>query len=163
MFVVDADVLIHLDAGGLVAELFELGHEIVASDITLDELRDGPPARETLVALGLAPKSLTGQRVVDVAHVVAANRGVSVQDVSAMLVAEDEGCVLLTGDGSLRVLAKCRGVEVHGVLWLLDRLLEQGLREASRAADALEAMLAVGARLPLGECEARIKLWRGAR
>lgn len=67
---------------------------------------------------------------------------------------------LLTGDGKLRKQATKDGLQVFGVLWLLDQLLEQSVISNSRAAIALESMLKHGARLPLAECTSRLQRWK---
>ncbi|MBS0311153.1 MAG: hypothetical protein JSR42_17595 [Proteobacteria bacterium] len=67
---------------------------------------------------------------------------------------------LLTGDGRLRKQAAKDGIEVFGALWLLDRLVEHALIPSHRAAEALQAVLDHGARLPHAECQQRLHDWR---
>lgn len=71
------------------------------------------------------------------------------------------GYPLLTGDGKLRKPATKDGIQVFGVLWLLDQIVTHALIPSIRAADALEAMLQHGARLPQAECHQRLQRWRG--
>jgi hypothetical protein len=42
----------------------------------------------------------------------------------ALLLAKINSCALITGDDALRKAAKEEGVPVHGLLWILDRLVE---------------------------------------
>nr|WP_272592131.1 DUF3368 domain-containing protein [Salinibacter ruber] len=51
---------------------------------------------------------------------------------------------------------------VHGVLWILDRLLEEPIITENRAATALNAMLQQGARLPDEPVENRLDEWRSS-
>lgn len=67
---------------------------------------------------------------------------------------------LLTGDRELRHVAEERGLEVHGVLWVLDQLVEHGLLAPRAARRSLRAMLDQGAWLPADECEKRFSRWR---
>jgi hypothetical protein len=67
----------------------------------------------------------------------------------------------MAGDGRLRKQAQKDGLEVHGALWLLDRLVEHAVIQPARTADCLELMLRGNARLPHVECQARLKQWRG--
>lgn len=53
--------------------------------------------------------------------------------------------VLLTGDQRLRRVAEQQSVAVHGILWILDQVYEQGAVEAA----ALHAALIVLANDPL--------------
>lgn len=66
--------------------------------------------------------------------------------------------MLLTGDGNLRTLATTNGVEVHGVLWVVDEIHTNRLGTAAilhAALLVLEADAAV--RLPARELAAFIK------
>lgn len=67
---------------------------------------------------------------------------------------------MLTVDGRLRKQAAKDGIEVFGALWLLDRLVDYALIPPSRAAEALQAMLDRGARLPQADCQQRLHQWR---
>jgi hypothetical protein len=73
--------------------------------------------------------------------------------------AQQKGLPRLTGNGGLRKQASRDGVKVLGVFWLLDQLVELGIVTAARAAEALNAMLQHGARLPLAECQQRLAKW----
>ena len=73
------------------------------------------------------------------------------------------GLVLLTGDGHLRQAARREGVEVHGVLWVLDGLLEDRGLTAREAIQALRRMLDAGARLPEPEWRRRLRAWTAQR
>ena len=84
----------------------------------------------------------------------------SLADVSCYLVAKAQGHPLLTGDGRLRKQAIKDGLQVHGALWLLDELVANGVIHPIQAADALQTMLAEGARLPQHECTQRLAAWR---
>ena len=87
------------------------------------------------------------------------HRGLSHRDLSAFVLAWDTRSVLVTGDGPLRTMAQENGVECHGTLWILDALVDEGILEGARAADAIRSMLAYGRWLPRADCEARIERW----
>ena len=67
--------------------------------------------------------------------------------------------MVIAGDGPLRDAAETEGLEVHGVHWVLDELVEHGHITASRAAAGLEVMLQEGSHLPAGPVEKRLVLW----
>jgi hypothetical protein len=72
--------------------------------------------------------------------------------------------LLLTGDGNLRVLAATNGIEVHGVLWIIDELHTNRLGTAT----ILHAALLVleqdsTVRLPARELSAFIKRYERLR
>ncbi|ABQ28182.1 PIN domain-containing protein [Geotalea uraniireducens] len=86
---------------------------------------------------------------------------VTIEDVSALYFAGKLESILLTGDKRLRQHAEERGIETHGLLWVFDILLARGALLPGVAADRLEKLIERGtSRLPLHECELRIKKWR---
>ncbi|HEX8372639.1 MAG TPA: hypothetical protein VF585_07660 [Chthoniobacterales bacterium] len=95
-------------------------------------------------------------------HAIAAfsvSAGVSISDASVWLLAKSEKATLLTGDSKLRSSARVSGVEVRGILWVLDELVAQGKLEPKAAAVALNKMVEGGAFLPLEECRTRMDAW----
>jgi len=86
---------------------------------------------------------------------------VTIEDVSALYFAVIRESILLTGDKRLRQHAEECGIETHGLLWVLDMLVACGALLPVVAADHLEKLLERGtSRLPLHECELRIRKWR---
>lgn len=75
--------------------------------------------------------------------------GVSIQDALGIWLAQTlEGATLLAGDGTMRTHAKNLGVEVKGMLWISDTLVERKIITSLKAAERLECMLVCGSRLP---------------
>lgn len=89
----------------------------------------------------------------------AVTSGVSIPDSSVWWITKRDQAILLTGDLKLRNSAKQTDVEVRGVLWVLDELLERERITKHQAADALVAMLAGGAFLPPADCRSRLDRW----
>ncbi|MCZ7620159.1 MAG: hypothetical protein M5U32_18315 [Myxococcota bacterium] len=74
-------------------------------------------------AAGLEIRELPGESVARAARHFNENRHPQLNDCFALALAEDiDDCVLLTGDGALRRVAEENGVEVRGVLWIIDQL-----------------------------------------
>ncbi|MDW7755760.1 MAG: hypothetical protein SCH68_11405 [Brevefilum sp.] len=59
----------------------------------------------------------------------------------------------------MRTLAETQAIEVHGVLWLLDVLVDHQIITQSGACLALKRMLVHNARLPKKPCNKRLKKW----
>ncbi len=127
-------------------------------DVAFHELRtvDG----DALVARGLVVVALDEEGVAEAFRLGRRYRGPQRADLFALVYAGRRASDLLTGDRRLRNAAKNEGVEVHGILWLLDRLIEQSLISEARAAEAIEAMVGGGARLPGREVAKRLRAWR---
>ena len=90
--------------------------------------------------------------------------GLSEADLSVIYLAIRENAMVLSGDRLLRSSARTRHLEVHGTLWMMDRLVEKGLLKPAVAADRLEVLMQrTGSQqrfLPKTECESRIRDWR---
>lgn len=79
----------------------------------------------------------------------------SEQDWSAYYFAEKLDALLLTGDKCLKAIADKKGVEAHGILWLLDKLVDTTVLVKKDAHAFLEALMLKNKRLPVHECEKR--------
>jgi len=157
-FVVDASIWIDLSIGDLIAETFTLPFEYAVPDVVLEELQSMDPG--VLRACGIHELTLAPDDYPLLRELISRYPGPTTRDLTALVCALRDGMALMSGDGQLRTAAEAEGVRVHGVLWLLDRLVERSTVPPSRAADSLEAMLAAGARLPQAECGRRLAKWR---
>lgn len=159
ILVTDATIWIDLDCSGLLEATFKLPYRFVTTDFVVEELEqpDGP----SVLSLGLRIVPLTVQQEQLINAEARSRRQLSLSDHSVLIVAIDNEVPLLTGDKHLRSTGEKAGLVVHGSLWLLDELVSREVIEASKAAEALRAMLVSGRRLPPGECERRLKDWDG--
>jgi predicted nucleic acid-binding protein len=156
--IVDANILIDLHVGGLLQELFRLPFSLAAPDVIIAELDE--PDGEMLVECGLASVELTGDQVLEVAALRARYHSVSANDLFALILAQVQKAILLTGDRHLTGVADREGVATHGTLWVLDEMVRLGIVAQRQAAQALEQMLERGSRLPQAECQQRLRQWR---
>lgn len=156
--VTDANIWIDLDHGGLLGRVFNLGCDLLIPDLIFAELRT--PDTSLLTSLGLQVVGLTGAQLGDLTTTLArAYPKPSVVDLTALVVARDEKLVLLTGDKALRQAAKTEGVEVHGILWILDWMVAGSVLTGVEAARSLHLIVQAGARLPQREVTRRLRLW----
>src|SRR5690606_25894282 len=87
--------------------------------------------------------------------------GISLPDASGVLLARRLKAFLLTGDRRMRRTADAEKIEAHGLLWIMDLLVEREVLSRAEAARRLTQILAAGSRLPTDECAVRLKAWRG--
>lgn len=156
----DANVLIDLKAGGIVPHAFRLDVVWRAVDIVVEEelAPDGP---DFWRGQGLRVDSLPGAQLRRVQPLQAAYPRLSVADIYCLLLAQRLGATLVTGDKDLRRAAEHAGADVHGTLWLLDQLVAESILADREAIIALQRMLQARRRLPLAECDQRLRAWRG--
>ena len=159
IFVLDATVLIDICHGGVERETISMLVHAISPDLVCGEVED--TSMEDLVALGLVQRELSGEGIQRLQLAAQGYPGLTNKDVAALLLAVEENAMLLTGDDLLRTYATEEQVEVHGVLWILDLLVEKHLLDRLTAADALEAIIENGSWLPVDDCAVRLKKWRG--
>lgn len=61
-----------------------------------------------------------------------------------------------------RNISALDNIEVHGILYIFDKMVEQKVLTPAIAADKLELLYSINHRLPKSEIDIRIKLWRGS-
>lgn len=153
----DTNIWIDFQHAGLLNEIFRLPFEFITTDFVIDELQQ--PEGSMLIGLGLKVSLMDGADVAALFSLSQEHEHSSLPDMSCFYVASKMGYPLLTGDGALRKLAKDESVIVYGSLWLLDRLVEHKVITPAMAAEGLQKMLAAGSRLPVSECDERLKSW----
>lgn len=160
----DASCLIDLRKAGLLPAAlllpfcFQLAYPVVRS-----ELRDFTRAEiDDLVARGLEIVDLASGQVEQALALRAAQAKLSIYDCFSLTLAVTQNdAMLLTGDSALRACAEGMGVEVHGVLWITDRLEAEGVETYETLLKALELLLADPVVfLPKKDLQPRIKRLR---
>jgi len=148
--VVDANVMIDLHLAGLLRFVSELPFRLLTPDsVAADELR----TLDLGAGLsGVETKSLSWEELERAMALYAETYPtLSLYDAHVLVLADSIEAFLLTGDRRLRKKAEEMGLEVHGVLWLLNVMVELGVVRCDDAAMAIDKMLSGGSRLPGSE------------
>ena len=158
LLISDANILIDLEEGGVLASLFELPFDFVTPYILFyEELEEH---HGHLLDMGLGLGSLNGDEILEVEAAVAAYSGPSTNDCMALVLARREGCPLLTGDRALRTVAGIEGIVVMGTIWVVEKLLEHELVTLHVAEEAFRRMRESGRRLPWDRAENMLERFR---
>lgn len=163
--VTDTNIWIQLYHGEIAERIFILPFQFISTDLIIGELEfpDGAELVAAYKSRGLVQQGLTGNQVAEIKRLTIKHKKKSVSsvDMSALVLAKAMGVMLLTGDNGLKKAALEEGIkQAHGLLWLLDEMVEQKALEPQEAVDALRKMLKRGAWLPAHECEERIRRWK---
>lgn len=157
LLISDANILIDIEDGNLTSVIFRLPYEIAVPDILFElELKE---RHSYLLEAGLTVKGLTAASVRKTEFLSFKYSRPSLMDHSALALAVQEKCPLLTGDRNLRTAAKTEGVEVHGTVWIIEELLNHKLIEPGQAENSFNCMKAKGSRLPWGDVEKLLNKW----
>ena len=159
LLVSDSSVLFDLERGGLLPLAFKSNMTMVVPDLLYDrELApyNGPYYRE----LGLLVVTLSPEEISFAQEVSSNHNALSLPDCFALACATRPKHVLLTSDGTLRIVAEKRGVARHGLLWLLDRMAEA---HADSLATLHEGLTKISthprSRQPVSEVRERLLRW----
>ncbi len=160
LLISDANILIDMEAGALMETLFKLPMQFGIPDLLYyEEIEEGSAGLEDL---GLQVMEVSGEYVAYAQrlaglhnHLLPAKNGPkpSHNDYLALALAKQEGCVLLTGDSNLRIVAKQENVNVMGSVWLLGAMIGSKLLTVDDALKALDRMKSSKRRLPWSEAE----------
>ena len=162
----DTNVFIDLYEVGLLEEFFSLPWEVHTTDFVMLELqREGKhetvakyKADKRLVVPVLEAKAMSEIGVLYQQNMNRTN--LSLTDCSVLYYAKVNNCILLTGDRKLRTVSAYDGVEVHGVIYVFDTLVEFEIISRQLAVEKLQQLYVINPRLPKEEIEKRINLWK---
>ena len=160
----DTNIFIDLHSVGLLEEMCRLPYEIHTVDFVVAEIADADQRRifDELVARGeISVDGFTADEVIEIVEEHSSVSGnLSIPDCSVCYFARKHNVPMLTGDRRLRRYAEEQSIEVHGILFIFDELVRHNIISTSMAADRLEELFAINARLPKAEIRDRINRWR---
>lgn len=157
----DASGLIDLRKGGLLHAMLSLPYQfIIPYPVRASELLDFTPQEwQLLDGGGVQTYDLAPDAVAEAYAFKATHAQLSANDCFCLVATmRHDPAILMTGDGLLRRIAEQHQLEVHGVLWVIDRLAEAG----AACTEQLLSALAIwrddtSVFLPPGEIDDRIK------
>lgn len=158
----DTNIFIDLYSVGLLNEFFALNFDIHTTDFVINELVVAEQRTAVLSFSKLKIKRFDSKetsRLFTFYSERHSHTNVSLPDCSVLMYAEDNGYTLLTGDGKLRRVAIEEGTEVRGVLYIFDKLVEDGLLTPKMACEKLQLLRKLNGRLPSKEIEKRLDYW----
>lgn len=160
----DTNIFIDLHSVGLLEEMCRLPYEIHTVDFVVAEIADADQRRifDELVARGeISVDGFTSDEVIEIVEEHSSVSGnLSIPDCSVCYFARKHNVPMLTGDRRLRRYAEEQSIEVHGILFIFDELVKHDIISTSMAADRLEELFAINARLPKAEIRERINRWK---
>ncbi|MDT0633647.1 PIN domain-containing protein [Spectribacter hydrogenooxidans] len=155
LIVTDANIFIDMAAGELLESMFALRIEFAVPDILyLEELHEN---YATLPGLGLRVWPMSETVVADAEVLRTRYRKPGQNDLFALALARSQQCPLLTGDRDLRLAAEQEEAEVHGTLWLVERMVQELDLALDTVERAYRLMEEDGSRLPWPEVRRQLR------
>lgn len=146
LLISDANILIDIEEGGLIQQLFQLPYEFSIPDVLFQEEMEEQHSQ--LLDYGLQLGELSGETMLYAMEIIPRYQRASRNDCFALALAKQEDCLLLTGDKALRIAAEKEAVIVKGTIWLISQMVRHQLIEINVARQAYILMQSAGRRLP---------------
>ncbi|MFA7165006.1 MAG: PIN domain-containing protein [Desulfoplanes sp.] len=154
MLINDANILIDIEAADLVEKIFKLPFTFCMPDMLYhDELGD---TYAHFLKHGLHLLELSAQSILFTMELDQKYKRPSRYDCLTLALAVQENCPLLTGDQALRKAAEETNITVHGMIWLVEKMIEHGQLTSATARQAYQKMKQAGSRLPWEEAFGRL-------
>ena len=139
--VIDTSCMIDLGKAALLDAALALPYTFVTPDTLFENEWLYPSDEKFLRSSKLDVRELPGPDVKRAAAYLNRHRALKINDCFLLAMAESlKGSILLTGDQALRAIAERNGVEVHGVLWVIDALQSQEIVPLRELYDALRLL-----------------------
>lgn len=158
----DATLLMDLFELDLIEKFFELPIEFHVTQLVIQELEESQ-------ILGL--KKFMGMKRLTVRYLTLTEIGnlnanypdtmsLTQEDLSIYFYAKElHNCMILTEDNRLKREAKRQGFEVHGILWVFDKLVENKILKSELAILKLDILMQMNAGITENDCNEIKKKW----
>lgn len=159
----DANILIDLAKLELLGEFSKLNFELHTTDFVYEELNQEQksPVSNLLEngTLNLI-ETIEIEDFQNINQLLESSNGLSFEDCSVWYYSSKLSGILLSGDGKLRKQVRESGIEVRGIIYVFDELVNQKLISFQLAVEKIEQLIKLNNRLPKNEIDKRIELWK---
>ena len=158
----DANILIDLLKIDLIEPFFQLDYDFLVTDLAFVEILEANRSDlDIFISRGvLSVHNFYFDDLLRIQLIEVDNPGLSIADCSCLYLSQIKSAILLTGDAALRRIAQQSGITVHGILWIFDEMVNNGILPPNVVADKLCRLMEINLRLPIRECKKRIRAWR---
>jgi len=156
----DANILIDIIHLEIIDKFVELKYKLFTTDFVLEELNDSQKRQiEILDKIELIVTSNINDYF-GINELLENSSGLSFEDCSIWYYSKKMDGILVTGDGKLRKTAIKDGIEVRGIIYIFDQMLEQELISFDEAIEKIELLYKINNRLPKQEIKKRKEFWQ---
>lgn len=159
--ITDANIFIDLIKLRILQHLFAVELEIYTTIEILNELKSGQRSLvDEFIHVGkLRLYSFSAEEWSEILQ-MKTPRSLTKEDSTIVYLAKKLEVMVLSGDNPLRKFCSNNSLEVKGILWLFDQFLLFNLINKNEAVLLLTNLLSFNNRLPLPDCEHRLKEWK---
>lgn len=153
----DANILMDIVKLNLTVPFLALEFELYTTDFVFAEME--PNQQEQLLSDTLIKIASNQEDMTTIFELSEKHTGLSFEDCSTWYFAQKMDGILVTGDGKLRTKARASGVEVRGMIYIIDQIKIQGLLPIVDCVEKLRELKELNDRLPMIEIDNRIQTW----
>ena len=160
LIITDTNVFFDIISIGALPEFFSLDYEICTTVFVIEEIirSDQREAIEVFIrAKEINVIDFSAEEIDKIYDFKTEKNFKGITDKSVLWKSLQLGCPLLTGDRKLRIEAESQGVEVHGSIWVIISLVENGFIDKTKGIELLEALKEVNSSLPFDEIDKLIR------
>jgi rRNA-processing protein FCF1 len=154
----DANILIDIVQLNLVDAFLSLGFELYTTDFVFAELET--TQQQVLQSDKLKIITTDVDNLQAIFNLSEQHNGLSFEDCSVWYYAQQMNGILITGDGRLRTKAKASGIDVKGIIYIIEEIKMQNILDRQTCIEKMTALKALNNRLPQTEIIKRIDLWQ---
>ncbi len=155
----DANILIDLISIDLINAFLKLDFEFHTNDLIINEVREHQQLLiEIIESNKLIVSETKAENFTDIIALMTKN--LSFEDCSIWYYTKKVRGILLTGDSKLRKSVENDHIEVRGILFVFDMLVENRIITEIKAIEKLNELMAINNRLPRQEIHKRLLLWK---
>ena len=162
----DANIFFDIIDSGLIKEFFSLPFDIRTTMLVLNEITDTRQLQA--VKPFIDSDKLKVEQVSDELFAkslmlsLTTPGDLSISDCAVWQVAKNNNAALLTGDGRLRKAAEKDNVEVHGILYIFDEMVNNSVNK-TKVINAVSYLINTNKRFPKKQAEDKIKQWKSIK
>ena len=160
LIITDTNIFFDIISIGALPEFFSLDYEIFTTVFVIQEIKksDQKEAIEVFIlAKQLNVIQFNPDEIEEITRFVTRKNFRGITDKSILWKTLQLDCPLLTGDRKLRMEAEEHGVEVHGTIWVIERLVENDMISKAKGIQLLESLRKVNSSLPYDEIDKLIQ------
>lgn len=158
----DANIIFDLFEIELLETFLSLDFDFITSDLVNSEIKTVTlklKINDCKTKKLISIESLNYKQLSEAYNIKLEQPGLSIPDCSVIILAQKHNAFILSGDKVLRNKAKELGLEYHGILWILDTLIDFNKISKNTACIKLKELMKTNKRLPLTDCNKRLEKW----
>ena len=155
----DANILIDIIKLDITAAFLALEFDLQTTDFVFAELEENQQQLLTSEKLKIITTD-TDDDLREILNLAEANNGLSFEDCLVWYYTQKIEGILINGDGKLRKKVSETGIEVKGIIFIIEEMKKQKKITVKHAINKLTELKELNIRLPQNEIDHRIELWK---